>query len=169
MFFFRSRYDIYEEIISVIWDPEFLTSFILLQVTWTKPELALTLSKFEQAAVMDFSVTCIWHIKVKGVSLWDHMGDWQTPLFACISCILCGLNWFPFRIEKRSWKTAKRMKKCHKYIFSSSKSNCIFYQMTTSVMFLPLSLSYMLSLSRYSLVLALSLFVSHSLTLSVTR
>lgn len=28
----------------------------------------------------------------------------QTPLFACISCILCGLNWFSFRTEKRSWK-----------------------------------------------------------------
>lgn len=92
----------------------------------------------------------------------------QTPLFACISCILCGLNWFSFRTEKKL-KEAKLMKKCHKYIFSSSKRNCIFYQMTTSVMFLSLALSYMLSLSHYSLVLALSLFVSHSLAFSVTR
>lgn len=134
-------------ITSVIY-PEFLTSFILLQVTWTKPELALAFSKSEQAAVVDVSVTCVWHIKG------DHMGGWH--------CLPVSHVWFSSRTEKRS-QTDEEMPQIY---FSSSKRNCIFYQMTTSVMFLSLlSLTCFLFLTTLSFLHCRSLSLIHSLSL----
>lgn len=86
----------------------------------------------------------------------------QTPLFACISRILCGLNWFSFRTEKRS-QTDEEMPQI--YFFFFKKKLYILSDDNLCNVFVPCSLLHAFSFSLLSRSCTVALCLSFTRSL----